>query len=134
MPNVAQTSADKFTDKIKTFFIRPEDIEIYDEVVDVFEFAGPLTIQPTLYNIYQKQSKWEGNLNSIIKELHTSVNNTTIMPLFGLTRVNCGKRCTFDKCHICDHVKNISQGLENQGVMITKERNLYGSEGDESSV
>lgn len=103
-PNVAQTSSKiNNIDTIKSFFIRPEDIELYEPYVDVCEFFGPLDRQSVLYDIYTDK-RWHGNLEQLIIGLKTSINNKNIIPAFGEKRVNCKKKCYQNNCALCDKI------------------------------
>lgn len=125
-PNVAQTSSkiDNF-DMLKAFFIRPEDIYAYEPYVDVCEFFGPLDRQSVLYEIY-KSEKWLGDLQELIIGLNFSIGSRTILPCFGEERVNCGKKCYYGQCIICDKIKTISSQLKEAGVdlVIKKEKGV----------
>lgn len=57
-PNICQSSFPE-TDSILTFFIRPEDIDIYSKFVDIFELVADKDHQQVLYKIY-KQKYWAG--------------------------------------------------------------------------
>lgn len=123
-PNVAQSSifdATFSTDSFKNFFIRPEDVSIYDEYVDTFEFFGSLDKQPVLYDIYNDE-RWYGDLNEIILSLTIPVDNMTLVPYFGLSRVKCEKRCNFDKCHICDEILHTGELLKEKEILIKKNK------------
>lgn len=133
IPNIIQTTANTYPDKIKTFFIRPDDMDEYEKYIDYLEFAGPLDKQPVLYDIYRDQ-RWQGNLNTIIIGFSRDVNCMNIVPNFGLTRVNCKKRCDFGKCHICDHILGAAEILSQKDIYITKEKRIYESEIDETAM
>lgn len=63
--NICQSSW-KGTPSLKTFFIRPEDIDLYANFFDTFEFfyrdqnANEVN---TFYEIYAKDKKWFGRLD-----------------------------------------------------------------------
>ena len=58
MPNLCQSSFPE-TPSLLTFFIRPEDIAVYSEFVDVFELISDKVHQQVIYKIY-KQGYWAG--------------------------------------------------------------------------
>ena len=68
--NICQSSwSDSLS--LKTFFIRPEDLDLYTNYIDTFEFY--ITNKDyqkinTLYEIYTKDKKWFGLLNEIISD------------------------------------------------------------------
>ena len=90
IPNVAQSSCYQTPD-CKKFFIRPEDIDIYESYVDICEFAGDN--QDGYYKIYAEDKKWYGYLNEIIIGYNGKEDNRSIHYDFAKARLNCGKRC-----------------------------------------
>lgn len=126
-PNVAQTGSKiKNLETIKSFFIRPEDIDIYEPYVDVCEFFGPLDRQSVLYDIYTDK-KWIGDLRELIIGLKEHLKSKYLMPCFGEERLNCGKKCYQNKCIICDKISTIAKQLEeaNLEVKIEEKENEY---------
>ena len=121
--NVSQSSW-AHTKPIKTFFIRPEDIDLYKTYIDTFEFYvndkdyNKLNI---LYTIYAKDKAWYGRLNEIIVGFSTDEDSRYISPPFGYERLNCGHRCMqYDTqpCAICDHIIELSKALFHNDIMI----------------
>ena len=89
-PNICQSSFPK-TESIKTFFIRPDDIDIYSNFVDVFELMCAADRQQVLLKIYSQQ-KWLGKLKEIIPTFKGELDNRLILDSFGIIRSKCGKR------------------------------------------
>ncbi len=126
--NICQ-SAWQDTPSLKTFFVRPEDISLYENSIDTFEFfmgnSSNLSIN-TLYKIYTKDKKWFGYINEIILNYNGTEHNNQIIPLFGFKRLNCGKRCFQDvqpTCHICDKIMQLNKTLYNKDILLkTKEK------------
>ena len=123
-PNVAQCSIGA-RPALKKFFIRPEDVPIYEQYVDTFEFWGPLERQDVFYLIYHDKQRWFGDLKEIIFDLNEPLDSRRIMPLFGKVRATCGKRCLKNKhCNICDHIESLAHTLEEKNLIIkTKKSN-----------
>lgn len=124
-PNVAQNNgyglATVIPD-IKKFFIRPEDVEIYEKYVDIFEIWGAPEKTSVLYEIY-KQQQWLGSLKDIITGFTEDVPNTGFMKHFALCRLNCGKKCFKGvKCDMCNLMKNISKEMTEDGFMLQTEK------------
>ena len=122
IPNLAQSSSDLVSDNFTKFFIRPEDLGLYEDYVDVVEFYTPedrLDMQNVLCDVY-KEGKWAGNLAYIIFGID-KINNLAIMPLFGETRLRCKKRCCFQKCDICKTIQTISKELDKKDIHFEKE-------------
>ena len=98
------------TPSIKTFFIRPEDLKLYEKYIDTFEFYINNTSASrlnTLYEIYVKDQKWFGKLEEIIVGYIGEEDNRFFIPNnFGEKRLNCNKKCMQDneKCNICNRI------------------------------
>lgn len=121
-PNVAQYGNKiKNLNNFNSFFIRPEDIALYEPYVDVCEFFGPLDRYSVLYDIYTKGT-WIGDLKDLIIGLDFSIANNTIMPLFGERRLNCGKKCYQGKCIICEKITSVAQQLEEANLVVRKSK------------
>jgi len=122
--NVAQM-ADPFNvnARIKAFFIRPEDIGVYQDIIDTFEFFATNQAQyEVLYDTYVHNESWEGNLAEIIMGLGIDVDSRAIAPDFGVYREDCGKRCfSGSSCHICDRVHELAIAMEDKDLMFTED-------------
>jgi hypothetical protein len=84
-------------------WIRPEDLELYEEVFDVIEFSH---VNPdkeeALYRIYAEQHTWPGELGMIIENLNHVGENRMLGPELTRKRLNCGQRCqSGGACRIC---------------------------------
>lgn len=89
----------------KQFFIRPEDIKLYEQYLDGIDFVGDAAIQDVMFDIYSK-GEWAGDLDEIIVGLDASINNITLPATFGEYRLNCKKRCLVTgSCHLCDSMR-----------------------------
>lgn len=99
-PKYLQTGA---AENITGQWVRPEDVEFYEEKVQCFEFDEVnLTEEETLLHIYKDNKKWPGNLNLLIKRLNYNVDNKILPEDIGKARVKCGQRCQKgDKCKLC---------------------------------
>ena len=80
-PNVAQSSWKDLDDFLK-FWIRPEDIGIYGEYIDVCEFFGEHTKTEILYEVYAKDKQWFGDLKELIIGLQKPLDSKYIIPRF----------------------------------------------------
>lgn len=122
--NVCESSWDE-TSSIKTFFIRPEDIDLYEGIIDTFEFyIGDNDLQRlnTFYSIYVKDKKWYGKLKEIIVGYEGNEDSRFIIPRFGEKRLNCGKICAQGEelsCHICDRIVELSETLKDKQIMVS---------------
>ena len=125
-PNVAQNPpvcdlVDEPDNSIKTFFIRPEDLEVYEDYVDIIEFYGAIDKQDVLMDIY-KDGYWMGNLNELILDFKENINCMNLMPDFGFYRLGCEHRCDLEKCNYCDISKSLAAELKAKDIYIKKER------------
>lgn len=114
-PFVCQSSWSN-VDKLKSFFIRPEDVKIYESYIDTFIFYGDKSL--TYCQIYQEQ-KWFGNLKEIIVGLDRDLDSRFILPNFGEARVKCRKRCfKGGSCKICERIYQLSETLKDKRIMV----------------
>lgn len=109
---------------ITSFWIRPEDYELYEEYIDVFELdLHDINIYDIIYKAYAIDKKWFGKLNEIITYLNSDIDNRSLPPSFGVPRLNCGKRCMKDKsCHLCEKYKYISDIMKENGYVYNRSR------------
>lgn len=118
-PNIAQSSW-KYTPEIKKFWIRPEDIDIYSQYVDVCEFFGKDQQISILLDIYKKDKKWFGLLNEIIIGIKDDLDSRFIVPRFAERRIKCGKGCLKGgNCQMCERVVSLSKTLKEAEIMVT---------------
>ena len=114
MPKYLLVSSHK--DNAEGFWIRPEDIKTYDEFISVIEFDvdyGNYKKEETLLDIY-KSEKWPGNINLLIDNLNSNIDNRAFPDLFGETRLNCEQKCMKDgSCKYCFHACNFAKNLRN---------------------
>lgn len=116
-PNVAQSES-MAIDGLLKFFIRPEDIDVYSQYIDTFEFFGDERKQDVLYDIYNSKV-WNGPLNEIIIGLNSDLDSRFILPQFGESRVKCGKRCLKGgNCRICNRIEELSKTLKENDIVI----------------
>ena len=97
------------------FYIRPEDIPVYEEYINVITFdAKSLNQERRLFDIYHNDKNWPGNLNLLIKNLNADVDNRGIVEEFAKTRIKCQQKCMMGKpCRSCimifDYVNTIDR-------------------------
>ena len=113
VPNLAFDAYIPRKNGIYGSWIRPEDIKIYEEWVDVFEFVSDsLSQEATLLHIYQENGYWPGNLNLLFTNFNVNVDNRGLPEEIGETRANCGQRCMVSSnCHFCETAVNFSNAL-----------------------
>ena len=101
---------------LKTFFIRPEDVNYYDEynLIDIIEFVGSKRANNVNYEVYFKKHKWSGPLKTLIEGYNGELDNYYILPKdFADARSKCRRRClSHNNCHYCDSIEMIAQTLK----------------------
>ncbi len=117
-PNICQSSFSQ-TPSIKTFFIRPEDIQIYSKFIDIFEIISDEKRQKVLFKIYQRE-KWLGKIKELIPSFSGELDNKYILSAFGSIRSKCGKRCMYKpkSCSICDRFIQLADTLKQNKIVI----------------
>ena len=112
LPNVAQSTAwwNKKNDTLTQFYVRPEDIPLYEDYVDYMEIFGSIQDQDYCYEIYKEQ-KWLGRLDQIIIGYEGKAYNRELSNMFGLQRLTCQKKCNLTSCSICHQFQSLSTKL-----------------------
>lgn len=117
-PNICQTSFPE-TNGLLTFFIRPEDIPIYSNFIDVFELVSDQQHQSTIFKIY-KQQRWFGNIQEIIPTFKGKLDGRYILDNFSAFRINCRKRCMYNpsSCNICTRIVELSKSFQKNNILL----------------
>lgn len=114
-PNLA-TGDTSYCPQLQQFFIRPEDTDIYEGYIDVFDFMGEKDKLYIFYKVYKEDRKWPGELTILIQGLEESLNGSAIISEFGLHRISCDRRCLKNgSCRICNNIKELSDTLAKNG-------------------
>lgn len=104
-PNVAHYEYIPHQDGVCGRWIRPEDVELYSEYIEVLEFENAdVKKEATLFNIYAQDHEWLGDLNDLITNLNypRSVKNNLIYSDCAVARLTCGQKCQENgHCNIC---------------------------------
>lgn len=113
------------SDSLVSFYIRPEDVDMYAEYADVFELfltdRHP-SVMPVLYSIFVTDKLWFGDLSEIIVGLETSLDSRTLLETFGLYRLNCKKRCyKGSNCEICYRERELSLIMLEKDILFSQE-------------
>jgi hypothetical protein len=107
------------------FFIRPDDVELYEDYVDTLEFVGPGDRLSVLYEIYTS-GKWLGDLKELIMGFKEELPfpNTGVAPYFGQQRIKCKHRCMINQCELCDEIRTVAEMMKDNGLELrrTKEK------------
>lgn len=123
-PNVCQSSVSTTdTHALKTFFIRPEDVAVYESYVDVMEFFGRDDQIKTYYEIYAKNKRWLGDLNEMIIDFNDSVDSRGLSHIFAQQRIKCGKKCMKgSSCNLCQKFADLSKVMLENDLVFGKEQ------------
>lgn len=95
-------------------WIRPEDIELYEDYITTIEFEQCLVPrEETLFKVY-KSGEWSTRLDVLIEDLGSSALNRAIDPDLIERRINCGQRCMrfpTDRrtCHACSTALKLAE-------------------------
>ena len=104
VPNVAYVDMFPHADGVCGTWIRPEDTDVYEDYVEVFEFedSNDIKKEQALFRIYAEQRIWPGDLNMLITNFNYPGVNRMILPDIAPRRTNCGQRCqSGGACKIC---------------------------------
>lgn len=98
------------TDGIIGAWIRPEDIQEYEDTFTSVEFLGCNQQQEeALFRIYAEQKFWNSRLDMIISNVTTEAYNRMIPENFVNTRKNCNQRCTSGgACRVCYRILGLA--------------------------
>ena len=101
-------------DGLKSFYIRPEDVDFYSNFIDVIQFYKSIDQQNVLYDVYFHSKEWNGKLREIIKGLTSDINNYYILGSeFARRRSQCEKRCLKgERCKLCGNLSSLAFTLE----------------------
>jgi len=102
------------------FWVRPEDVELYEDLIDTMEIWHTESISAA-FKLY-KQEQWVGSLKALIKDLKSNIENTSLPPQFGPARLNCGKKCLWGKCNLCERAVKAADAFTNANIGIVKEK------------
>ena len=129
IPNIAQYAAgfgEEVPDAYK-FFVRPEDVDLYDQYVNVFEIVCPNNKLSVTYEIY-RNGVWTGDLGQLIIGLREPFYNSGIVDYFGEARIKCQHRCMQEKCQLCQNMKELAGRLYENNLAIESDRKEWKSE------
>lgn len=105
VPNIAYLDGLPRENGINGHWIRPEDMQLYSNYIDVFEFIfKTLKQEKALYKRYIELQEWPGSLKTIIINFDAEGSNAMILPEVAKARLSCRQKCTQNgKCRICYH-------------------------------
>lgn len=109
-PNVVLTT----NNNINSFFIRPEDLKLYNPYFDIIDFETSIVErEDSLFDIY-KRGLYGHDLSLLVDNLNTQVNNFFIQDEFAPARLHCRQICKIPgkSCHHCQVQLDFAQHME----------------------
>lgn len=98
-------------------WIRPEDVSLYEQYIDLIEFRGTLSQEQALYRIYTRGA-WSSDLRYIILDLDYDGVNRMIPPSLAEARIKCGQRCQENgACKLCYRMLDLANPDKIKTVM-----------------
>lgn len=109
IPNICYYDGIPRDNGVSGGWVRPEDVEAYEEYIDAFEFADcDKEREQALYRIY-KFGEWPGELEILISDLNYEGTNRMIDPEFSRRRMNCEQKCEeLGICRMCYHMLKLA--------------------------
>lgn len=101
-------------EKESSFFIRPDDLYLYSEAINIIDFKETdQEKEDALYSIYKRET-FNYDINELIAGL-PRVNNLMFKREFAERRLNCKQKCKIPgyNCHYCSTYMNIIKNLIN---------------------
>lgn len=97
-------------DGVCGFWIRPEDIKLYEQYIDILEIStNDFKKDEALYRLYSNKKEWGGQLGEIIKGLNYLADNPLISPELAKRRIGCAQTCQEgSSCRLCYRVLDLA--------------------------
>lgn len=110
VPNVAHLNDIPIKNGIYGTWIRPEDMNLYEDYITVCEFEDcDIKKEGALYRIYANEKEWVGPITMLISNITTTAENHLISSEGTKIRLNCGQKCQKNgRCHICERVLRLA--------------------------
>ena len=110
VPTVAYNHALSHNDGVCGQWIRPEDVELYEDYIDVLEFE-PCEIkrEQTLFIVYAEDKKFNTRLDILVQDLGSNAINRLIPPNLAEARISCRQKCkTGSSCKLCYNILSLA--------------------------
>lgn len=92
-------------------WIRPEDIDLYEGLIDTIEFAASSSVsEEAYYRVYCEDKRWPVDLSNFIVNYGKIPGENAYIPRsFTEARLVCGQKCqTGSSCRICNKAVQLS--------------------------
>lgn len=112
-PTVSANAALSTSDNANSFFIRPEDLHVYEPAIDIIDFnVDDVDKEEALFSIYTRGT-FDFSLDQLVSEVHIPVMNYMIQDDFAKIRYNCCQVCKVPKrsCHHCYNCLHLANSL-----------------------
>lgn len=112
VPNIAYDAYMPQPNGIFGSWIRPEDLDLYENYIDIIEFEDcDLAKERALYRIYKEDKAWPGELNMLISNFNYPGLNRLIPPtILTQRRLICGQKCQEGSaCRLCENYIKLAQ-------------------------
>lgn len=122
VPNVACLGEIPTKNGIYGTWIRPDDVELYEDYIACLEFEDcDIDKEGALYRIYAEQKVWGGPLSMLVSNLISTAENHLISQDGTKVRLNCGQKCQKrGRCHICERVLRLADSQKLKSLIIEK--------------
>lgn len=106
VPNVAHLGDIPNKNGIYGTWIRPENLDLYNNYITYFEFEDcDIKKEAALYRIYAEQKTWPSGLNLLFSNFKAQADNNLILENALQARLNCGQKCQKNgRCNICGRI------------------------------
>ena len=123
-PNIAYYAFIPREDGIVGSWVRPEDVETYEEYVDVFEFEDcDKRKEEALFRTYAEQKSWPSDINNLITNLNYHASGKLILPDFAKVRMFCGQKCVSGfNCNICRRMLDLANNEKIRDFVKNREK------------
>jgi len=110
VPNICYTNNLFYENGINGQWIRPEDMPLYSQYIDVIEFEDfDLQREQKLYELYMETQEWFGPMKFLFNNFGADGVNRMIPPEVARARLNCGQRCLRgSNCRICNRAVSLA--------------------------
>lgn len=91
-----------FFPSVSSFFIRPEDLSLYEPYIDILDFSHVPMAQSKVLAKYYAEGAFPYKIQTLCPLCNIDVPNPLIRPKFAQSRLNCRQTCKSNSnCHKC---------------------------------
>lgn len=103
IPTISYNHALPRKNGIREAWIRPEDLDKYDDLLDTIEFEFcQAEREQTLFKVYAEDHQWPTRLDILVTDLNSHAINRFIIPELAKRRLICRQECQADgRCNMC---------------------------------